>query len=380
MNYLIQGNQLFRKGKLKEALLTYQKAIEWAPNSELPNLKSAEVLEILGNKEDAIAHYYRAIELNPNSAWLHYKLGKLLVKSSKLDRGIKILKTGLKFNPKSYKYYKELGNALAQREEWEEAIENYQKAAELNRSLSIQEHNVIDFKSQLFQDKWVIMMIQGKQRGVFLEIGSTDGVELNNTFCLEKNFSWSGICVEPNPDFFQKLCENRTAITFPYAFYKQSGQIVEFIPNGVFGTISKFSYSDHHASKREKFVAEQSTIKVITACPEDILSLYNFPKYFDFLSLDVEGAELDILESIILSEWYPALACVEHNYVADRRLEIFELFSSYGYQRMECKWDDWYYNLEVLQSMNPEIPVCHYQRVLEYFCQHHNYKLNNKKK
>jgi FkbM family methyltransferase len=212
------------------------------------------------------------------------------------------------------------------------------------------------------------MMTQGKQQGVFLEIGSTDGIDLNNTFCLEKVFSWSGICVEPNPDFFKKLCANRTSTTFPYCFYKESGQIVEFIPDNVYGTISEFSSTDHHASRREKFVSESGTIKVITARPEDILNLYDFPEIFDFLSLDVEGAELDILECFNLSKWHPALACIEHNYVADKRLAIFELLSSYGYQRIECQWDDWYYNLDILKVLNPEIPISHYQRVLQYFC------------
>ncbi|MDY7005637.1 MAG: FkbM family methyltransferase [Cyanobacteriota bacterium] len=235
--------------------------------------------------------------------------------------------------------------------------------------------NSIDYKGQLLQDKWVVMMTKGKQKGLFLEVGSTDGVHLNNTFCLEKNFSWSGICVEPNPDYFKKLCVNRTAITLPYAFYKQSGQIVEFIHHSTLGTISDFLSSDLHASVREKFVSENGTIKVITACPEDILNLYKFPENFDFLSLDIEGAELDVLKCFNLSKFHPALACIEHNHVAHKRLAIFELLSSYGYQRIQCKFDDWYYNLNILEILNPEIPLSYYQEVLKYFCNYHNCEL-----
>ena len=230
--------------------------------------------------------------------------------------------------------------------------------------------NFISYEGQLLQDKWVVMMTQGKQQGLFLEIGSTDGVNLNNTFCLEKIFSWSGICVEPNPDFFKKLCVNRTAITLPYAFYTQSGQILEFAHCGVLGTISDFLLIDVHSSNREQFVAEQGTIKVITANPEYILNFYNFPENFDFLSLDIEGAELEVLQSFNLSKFHPALACIEHNHVTDKRLAIFELLSSHGYQRIQCQFDDWYYNLDILQVMNPKIPISHYQQVLEYFCQY----------
>jgi FkbM family methyltransferase len=235
--------------------------------------------------------------------------------------------------------------------------------------------NHIEYKGQLLQDKWVVMMTQGKQKGFFLEIGSTDGVELNNTFCLEKNFSWSGICVEPNPDYYKKLCMNRTAITLPYALYKKSGEIVEFVHHGVLGTISEFSSEDFHALERKQFVSEKGTIKVITASPEDVFNLYKVPEKFDFLSLDVEGAELEILRAFDLSKWLPALACIEHNFVADKRLAIFELLSSYGYQRIQSQFDDWYYNLDVLQVLNPEIPLSYYQEVVEYFRICHGCKL-----
>ena len=245
---------------------------------------------------------------------------------------------------------------------------------------SLESFNSINYQGQLFQDKWVIMMTKGKQKGAFLEIGSTDGVHLNNTFCLEKTFSWSGICVEPNPDFYKKLCLNRTAVTLPYAFYKESAKIVEFINHGVIGTINEFASTDKHSSRREDFRAKHGTIKVITMRAEEILSLYNFPERFDFLSLDVEGAELDILESFNLSKWLPALACVEHNFVSDRRAAIFDLLSRHGYQRMQCRFDDWYYNLDILQAINPEIPLTHYQQILEYFCQHHNCKITESDK
>jgi FkbM family methyltransferase len=363
-----RARKLQREGKLEEAIPAYQSVIAQNPAFYLAYQNLGESLEGLGRWEEAIIHYRQAIKLNSNSALSHYQLGRALVKSGCLNQGIEVLNAGLKLKPGYHKYYEQLRNAWFQKGEWEKAIANHKKAIEINHSDALQIFDFIDYKSQLNQDKWVVMMTQGKQQGIFLEIGSTDGVDLNNTFCLEKVFSWSGICVEPNPDFFKKLCANRTATTFPYCFYKESGQIVEFIPDSVFGTISEFSSTDFHASRREKFVSESGTIKVITARPEDILNLYDFPEIFDFLSLDVEGAELDVLECFNLSKWRPALACIEHNYVADKRLAIFELLSSYGYQRIECQWDDWYYNLDILKVLNPEIPISHYQRVLQYFC------------
>lgn len=367
--------KLQRDQKWEEVIALYQEAIALNPNFARYHHNLGEILERLGRIDEAIAAYSQAIELNSRSALSHYKLGIILAKGDRLDQSIEVLRAGLKLKPSYHKYYNLLGNLLAQKGEWEQAFVNYKKSIEVSGLDPLETFNLINYKSQLLQDKWVIMMTKGKQKGVFMEIGSTDGVELNNTFCLEKMFSWSGICVEPNPDFFKKLCTNRSAVTLPYAFYKRSGEVLEFINHDVYGTIAEFCSTDRHGPKRKKFLSENGTIKVITASPEDILELYEFPENFDFLSLDVEGAELDVLKSFNLSKWYPALACIEHNYVAKRRLAIFQFLSSYGYQRIECQWDDWYYNLDILQALNPEISLNHYQQVLKYFCKHHNAKL-----
>ena len=53
-------------------------------------------------------------------------------------------------------------------------------------------------KSQLNQDINVINFYNKKQNGFFIEIGSDDGVQFSNTHLLEKEYSWNGICVEPN--------------------------------------------------------------------------------------------------------------------------------------------------------------------------------------
>lgn len=363
-------------------------------------IKQGNKLKRDGEFEAAIACYKNAVEANPHLSWSYFYLAEALVNQKRLDEAIEAYRHAIELNPKPTCFYSGLEDAFTKNGQLNEAQKSYQNLGTTKLNLipqtqqqaklekpniydaknpkqldSLETFDSIKYKGQLLQDKWVVMMTKGKQKGVFLEIGATDGIKLNNTFCLEKKFSWSGICVEPNPDFYKKLCLNRTAITLPYAFYKQSGQIVEFVNHGVLGTIAEFSSTDFHGPNREKFISERGTIKVITARPEDILSLYKFPEYFDFLSLDVEGAELDVLESFNLSKWQPALMCVEHNRVADKRLAIFKLLSNRGYQRIECRWDDWYYNLNILQVLNPGISLSHYQQVLEYFCQHHDCKL-----
>ena len=54
--------------------------------------------------------------------------------------------------------------------------------------------------SQLGQDLKVLEFYNNKLDGFFIEIGASDGINLSNTYLLEKNHNWKGICVEPIPN------------------------------------------------------------------------------------------------------------------------------------------------------------------------------------
>ena len=63
--------------------------------------------------------------------------------------------------------------------------------------------------SQLGQDLAVLKYYNNKRNGYFVEAGASDGLDLSNTYLLEKEFGWSGICVEPIPEIFKRLVVNR---------------------------------------------------------------------------------------------------------------------------------------------------------------------------
>src|SRR5579872_2283862 len=70
--------------------------------------------------------------------------------------------------------------------------------------------------SQRGQDKFLHEEIfKGKKSGFFIEIGAHDGISFSNTYYFEKYFGWTGICIEPNADIFNKLKENRSALCLP---------------------------------------------------------------------------------------------------------------------------------------------------------------------
>jgi len=195
--------------------------------------------------------------------------------------------------------------------------------------------------SQLGQDLWVLERSQFKRGGYFVEFGATDGVMLSNTWLLETEFDWTGICAEPNPAFLEQLRRNRRCVVSDACIGPVSGETVEFILADVYGSIASYADSDKHSDKRAAYLAEGNVLQMTTKSLEDLLIEHAAPRDIDYLSIDTEGSEYDILRSFPFSDWRIRLLTVEHNFAPQREL-IHTLLAGYGYRRTEVRWDDWY--------------------------------------
>ena len=196
--------------------------------------------------------------------------------------------------------------------------------------------------SQIGQDLWVLAKTGFKRNGYFVEFGATDGVLLSNTLLLERQFEWRGICAEPHPRFFAQLQKNRACIVTNACIAGQSGRQVEFILADEYGGIADFAAADNHADKRDAFRALGHTMQVTTISLHDLLTMHNAPHRIDYLSIDTEGSEFDILKDFPFYQWHIQCITVEHNFSAIRE-PIQQLLEPLGYQRIEAQWDDWYF-------------------------------------
>ena len=68
---------------------------------------------------------------------------------------------------------------------------------------------ILNYNSQVGQDKFVLSVLKNKKNGYFIEIGSNDPKLINNTFILEKDFNWSGIMVEYDSKWLQSYKDTR---------------------------------------------------------------------------------------------------------------------------------------------------------------------------
>lgn len=195
--------------------------------------------------------------------------------------------------------------------------------------------------SQLGQELWVLEKTGFKRGGFFVEFGATDGVLLSNTWLLEKEFGWRGICAEPNPEMFERLRRNRGCTVSDACIAGESGREVDFILAGAYGTMEPYANADMHSAKRKSYVAAGNVKRVTTVTLNDLLIELGAPRTIDYLSVDTEGSELEILQAFPFSEWDVRLITVEHNYTAAREA-IAVLLAAQGFERTPRQWDDWY--------------------------------------
>ena len=79
---------------------------------------------------------------------------------------------------------------------------------------------------------------------------------------------------------------------------------------------------------------------------------YKCPKELDYLSIDTEGSEFEILKKLDFNKFSPKIITIEHNYEVIKRNNIFNLLKKNNYLRVFNEisdWDDWYIKEKINQ-------------------------------
>ena len=197
-------------------------------------------------------------------------------------------------------------------------------------------------KSQLGQDLFALCELGFKENGYFVEFGATNGVNLSNSCLLEKQFGWTGIVAEPALRWHKDLTNNRKCHIETDCVWRESNSVLSFnkTGSGEYSTIESYSSAEVHKELRKN----GKTYNINTISLEDMLAKYNAPREIDYLSIDTEGSEYEILSNFNFDKYKFRTITCEHNFTPDRE-KIFSLLTSNGYVRKleGCsRFDDWY--------------------------------------
>lgn len=191
------------------------------------------------------------------------------------------------------------------------------------------------YKSQFEQDKYInLNYFKNKENGVFLDIGANDGVTFSNTYFFEKELNWTGICIEPIDDIFKELEKNRTSININGCAWNDDSIKTFRKLNGNAEMLSGIidSYNEKHKERIDLecniFNCTYEDIKVKCYNINSLLKKHKM-YHIDFLSIDTEGSELEILKCIDFSMFNIEVILVENNY---SDIELKQYIQSKGYR------------------------------------------------
>jgi len=180
------------------------------------------------------------------------------------------------------------------------------------------------------------------EQDFFLEIGCWSGEHYSQTAWLEYERGWTGLCVDPFPVNF----ENRQCILCNKAV-SRDGLSREFAKvtidrrhGGDVSYLSGFSDMLHTYWPLIKEHCEYEMVIVETITFEQLCKLYKLPEWIGFLSVDTEGSELEVFQSINFNKQRFGMITFEHNFDWVKRGAISRILSDNNY----AIYEEWEYD------------------------------------
>ena len=162
-----------------------------------------------------------------------------------------------------------------------------------------------------------------KQKGVFVDIGASHYRDRSNTYYLESKLGWSGLAVDPLREFAADYRKHRPRTKYISMFVsdKSDERATLYV-----GRHSLFSSSERVHTNT--FTDVEKTVTAPTITMDDLLAAEGI-KRIDFLSLDVELHEPQVLAAFNIDKIKPQLVCVEA--LPPVRQQVLDYFAAHRY-------------------------------------------------
>ena len=203
-----------------------------------------------------------------------------------------------------------------------------------------------DYFSEAGQDMIVKEnFFKNQKSGFFLEIGAFDGIEGSNCYHFEKFMNWQGIAVEASPLQFEKLKKNRNCKLMNVALGSENKQVEFYEVTEGFTQMSGINNLNFKNSfERIKKNSDSKINKINIEC-KTFENLVPSDQIIDLISIDIEGNELDVLNSINFDKYQIKVIILENNVPNELSYLKFFLEKNFNYFD-RVGMDEIYYNRE----------------------------------
>lgn len=161
--------------------------------------------------------------------------------------------------------------------------------------------------AQAQEDLWALQQFPPGFRGFAVDVGAYDGVTRSNTYMMEQ-LGWTVLCIEPNPEIAKKLKKSRAWVEQAACDAEPGIAPFKVHVNNMeaYSSLRPSYHPKWHPDPDAKWISID--VKVVTL--DEALERWEMPR-LDFVSIDTEGTELDVLKGLDLDRWKPHAMAVE---------------------------------------------------------------------
>jgi len=170
--------------------------------------------------------------------------------------------------------------------------------------------------SQHGEDKYLETLFATTAQGFCVDVGATDGISISNTYLFERR-GWDCICVEPIPSYFEQCKRNRkTAVCCAIGAEAADAQDFTIFTLGSdnYSAISGLQTDTRLVDSHAHLITKSQVIKVPVRTLTSVLDEYHAPTTIDFISIDTENTELDVLKGLDMNKYKVKVFCIENNF------------------------------------------------------------------
>lgn len=194
------------------------------------------------------------------------------------------------------------------------------------------------YNNETKNDRWLVeYLFPGKFDGYFIEAGAADGIEGSTCYILEQELGWTGICIEPNNFFFDKLVHNRpnsihenvclASQPGQVAYIEGNGETVSPFLGGIKNNLRDYKWGGVEVIQKGKEIAKEAETLA------NLLAKHNAPSIIDYAGFDIEGSEFEVLSNFPFDQYTFLSMTIECDEIVWR--ELFHHIQYYGYLQIK---------------------------------------------
>ena len=182
--------------------------------------------------------------------------------------------------------------------------------------------------SQWGEDLSISTFFKDIKKGTYLDVGAFHPYMFSNT-CLLHQRGWSGINIDINPISIEMFKIARPSDINLCTTLSESKKEFEMFYDGPFSTVNTLDRNFYKNYFKEDYNKKNKIFKIRSSSFKEIIETNKIDQVIDFINIDVEGMDFEILQQIDIKNFKVKLISIETHKPNGDKSKSFELISNF---------------------------------------------------